>query len=63
MNHPLSGTSRLLEVACLNHPRTVWSNILYPLTPVSGKLLNRNYLGLFNSLLYLNCRPYGQPDI
>lgn len=36
-NHPLSGSPRLSEVACLNSPRTAWSNILYSLTPKSGK--------------------------
>lgn len=36
-NYGLSGSSRLLEVACVNHPRTAWNNIVYSLTPISGK--------------------------
>jgi hypothetical protein len=42
-NFPLSGTSRVNEVACLNLPNALWSNLLYSLTPLSGtlaKLLN-----------------------
>lgn len=31
-NHPLSGADAL-EVACLNYPETVWSNVIYQLTP------------------------------
>ena len=38
-NYPLSGTPRLPEVSCLNHPRTMWTNLLYSLTPSSGSLL------------------------
>ena len=37
-NFPLSGTSRVNEVACLNLPNTLWSNLLYSLTPTSGML-------------------------
>lgn len=39
-NHPFSATSRTNEVACLNYPRTTWSNLIYSLTPVSGKILS-----------------------
>ncbi len=38
-NHPLSGSSKLPEIACLNYPRTAWTNVLYSLTPTSGKII------------------------
>ena len=38
-NFPLSGTSRVNEVACLNLPNTLWSNLLYSLTPTSGSCI------------------------
>ena len=35
-NYPLSGTSSVTEVACLQYPDSVWSNLVYALTPHSG---------------------------
>ena len=32
-NHPLSRTSNANSVACLNNSRTVWTNLVYKLTP------------------------------
>ena len=32
MNHRLSGTARANEIACLNSPTTIWSNVVYQLT-------------------------------
>ena len=45
-NYPLSGSGRVLEAACLNHPSTVWSNLVYSLTPSSGKV-HRKYAWYF----------------
>ena len=30
-NHPLSGTANANDVACVNSPATVWSNVFYDL--------------------------------
>ena len=30
-NHPLSKTSRVTDIDCLNYPSSVWSNIIYNL--------------------------------
>ena len=35
-NHPLSRTSRVKDIDCLNYPSSVWSNVVYNLNP--GKL-------------------------
>ncbi len=35
-NYPLSGTSSVTEVACLNSPDSLVKNLIYPLTPHSG---------------------------
>ena len=35
-NHPLSGTRRVASIACLNSTTSVWTNLVYRLTP-SGK--------------------------
>lgn len=32
-NHPLSGTRNVASVACLNSTRSVWTNLVYKLTP------------------------------
>ena len=31
-NHPLSGTSRVTDIDCLNYSSSVWSNVVYNLT-------------------------------
>jgi len=35
-NYPFSGTYSVLQVACLNSPTMVWSNLIYPLTQSLG---------------------------
>ena len=30
-NHPLSRTSRVTDIDCLNYPSSVWSNVVYNL--------------------------------
>ena len=35
-NHPLTGTSSANLIACLSYSNTVWTNLVYKLTP-SGK--------------------------
>lgn len=32
-NHPLSGTSKIDSVACLNYTSAVWTSLVYKLTP------------------------------
>ena len=36
-NHPLSGTFSAMSIACLNSNNSVWTNLLFKLTPY-GKL-------------------------
>ena len=36
-NHPLSKTSKVADIDCLNYPSSVWSNVVYNLT--EGMLL------------------------
>ena len=31
-NHPLSRTSKVTDIDCLNYPSSVWSNVVYNLT-------------------------------
>ena len=35
-NHPLSGTLNTKSIACMNYNSTVWTNIIFKLTP-NGK--------------------------
>ncbi len=37
-NHPFSGTRNVASVSCLNSTTSVWTNLVYKLTP-DGKLL------------------------
>ena len=32
-NHPLSGTVNTNSIACTNYSQTVWTNLVYKLTP------------------------------
>ena len=32
VNHPLSRTSKVTDIDCLNNPSSVWSNVVYNLT-------------------------------
>ena len=36
-NHPLSRTSKVINIDCLNYPSSVWSNVVYNLN--EGKSL------------------------
>ena len=31
-NHPLSRTSKVTDIDCLNYPSSVWSNVVYNVT-------------------------------
>lgn len=31
-NHPLSGTSSVTEIDCLDHPKSVWTNLIYKIS-------------------------------
>ena len=35
-NHPYSGSNDIIAVACLEHPKTVWSSLIFDLTQTSG---------------------------
>ena len=35
-NHPLSGTSRIINIDCLNYPSSLWTNVVYNLN--EGKI-------------------------
>ena len=35
-NHPLSATSRIINIDCLNYPSSLWSNVVYNLN--EGKI-------------------------
>ena len=37
-NYPLSGTSSVTEVACLEYPDSLLKNLIYPLTSHTGSL-------------------------
>ena len=52
-NFQLSGTSKLNEVACLNLPRTLWSNLLYTLTPTSGMSSYAVYI-ILHDIVHVN---------
>ena len=36
VNHPLSGMDNTSEIACLNAPETVWSNVVYQIASDGG---------------------------
>ena len=38
-NHPLSRTSRVTDIDCLNYPSSVWSNVVYNLTEGKTKYI------------------------
>jgi len=39
-NHPLSGTTAASDIACLNYSTTVWTNLIYRLTPSGKNFIN-----------------------
>lgn len=48
-NHYLSGTPSVRNIACLNSPRSVWSNLVYQLSKLSNNKTQYAYRELLTS--------------
>ena len=58
-NHPLSRMANSNDIACLNSPANVWSNVVYKLT--SGGLHSLIAWFFFHSMLHLACHSFLTP--
>jgi len=43
-NHPLSGMAYVNSIACTNQSRTVWTNLVYRLTPRGKICMQQSHL-------------------
>ena len=41
-NHPLSRTSNVVNIDCINQPTSIWSNVVYNITICSPPCVNGN---------------------
>ena len=51
-NHPLSRTSNVINIDCVNYPHSVWSNVVYKLS--EGK----NYIKSSHLIIHIMCQPF-----
>ena len=63
-NHPLSRTSNVINIDCVNYPHSVWSNVVYKLNEgmnyiKSSHLINHimwmSVIFWMNYILYVQC--------
>ena len=42
-NHPFSGTFNTKSIACINYNNTVWTNLIYKLTPNGKTIISQQF--------------------